>query len=147
MGSSAKQFGLGILPLLIGFLYNYVILWLPVPIFLVNLAFLILWGFLCYRVLVPGQSIPLQLLRICLFGAVMLALALYQELVNGAYFSGFWGLASQFYFLPGMSLCGALISPFLDVIRPYLFYIAEYVCMCLICLATCLGKCKKKPAV
>lgn len=146
MKSSIQQLALGILPLLVGILYNYAMVFLPFPIFFMNLVFVAFWLFLCYRFSDPSQPVLPQVVRICLFGTVMLALVLYQELVQGSYWLNPIGFLSQFYFLPSMSLFGAVIAPFLDIIRAFPFYIASYIGMCLACLGTCLLKARKKPA-
>ena len=146
MNSTAKQLCLGILPLLVGILYNYAIVFLPFPIFFMSILFVVLWLVLCYMAANPEKNAALQTARMCLFGAVMLALVLYQELVQGSYWRNPIGSLSQIYFLPAMSFFGSFITPFLDVIRTFPIYIASYIGMCLICLGACLVKIRKKPA-
>lgn len=144
MKHTTKQFLYGLFPLAVGTVCNYCILYLPVSMILFNLLYLATWGYLCYRFTIPEQNPFVQTIRICLPGLCMLALVLYQELVLTSYFPGLLGLAGQFFFLPGMSVFGIFVTPFVDTLRPYHFFIVEYLGMCLICLFACHLRIKRK---
>lgn len=147
MKSAAKQWLTGLLPFAVGLACNYLFLLLPIPMFFFNIAYLAFWGWLCGYASDAETPLLPQILRICLPGAVTLILALYQELILGSYVSGPVGLLTQFYFLPGMSLFGLFLIPFMEIIRPWPFYIAEYVCMAALCLAACLLRRSKEKSL
>ncbi|MBP3485544.1 MAG: hypothetical protein J6J81_01790 [Oscillospiraceae bacterium] len=128
----------GVLPLLVGYGLNFLLLRLPfpVPLGLLGLALLGLWGVLAYRLADPGRRCLPQALALCAFGLLMLALVLFQELALGEYWQSALGFASQMYFLPALSVSAAVMTPFLSVVTTWPLYIGEW---CLLLAVSCGG--------
>lgn len=128
---------LGLLPLIAGYILNFLILNTAVPILGLNIIFLLFWAYLCYRFAEPGRSVLIQSLCACAVGFVMLALILFQEIAVGAYWPNFLGFASQIYFLPLITLVTIPMAPFMDVITMSPIMIAVQICLfavsCLAC--------------
>lgn len=137
MIEKVRRFALGFLPLMTGYLLNFLILNTVAPILLLNVLFLLLWTYLCYRFAEPGRNALLQSLCICAVGFVMLALVLFQEIGMGEYWPNAIGFASQIYFLPLITLMTIPIAPFMDVITTRAIMIAVQICLfvasCLAC--------------
>lgn len=141
MSNTAKLLIVGILPLVVGFAFNYAVLYLPVSGFLlllVELALLVLWGWLAFKLSLPEKNPMVQAFFLCAFGLLMLALVLYQELGMGQYWRNLIGVGTQIYFLPLLTLAVSIVGPFMEVIRAWPAYIAAWVGMfaagCLGCL-------------
>ena len=131
------QIGIGFLPVLLGFCMPLLSF---LPLFLTSLLFLILWVWLCFRFTDPTKPLWGSFLRICLPGALIVALALYQELVPGNGVPGILINASQFYFLSGITLAGRILTPFLRVITAWPYYIVSYSLLTILCLLTLILK-------
>ena len=140
MKHTGKLLAAGLLPLLVGYLLNVLLLYLSLPIpRLLGLALLGLWGVLAYRLADPGRRCFPQALALCAFGLGMLALVLWQELALGEYWQSPLGFASQMYFLPALSAASAVMAPFLKVVTPWPLYIGEWA---LLLAAACGGCCR-----
>jgi len=126
---SLSQLGIGLLPMVLGFCCSL----FPLPLFLSNLLFFILWAWLCFRSCSPDSSVFPQFLRVCLPGAAVLAPALWLELNMNPLPALLTG-ATQFYFLSGISMAGRILTPFLRMITAWPYYIVSYLCMTLVCL-------------
>lgn len=143
MSNTAKLLGVGILPLAVGFAFNYLILYLPLPGFLllpIELALLVLLGCLAFKLSTPEKNPFAQSLMLCAFGLLMLALVLYQELVLGQYWGNLVGFGTQMYFLPLLTLAAQITVPvmrsFMEVIRVWPAYIVVWILMF---AASCVG--------
>lgn len=137
MKKNLIQIGIGFLPVLLGFCMPLLSF---LPLFLTSLLFLILWVWLCFRFADPAKPLWSSFLRICLPGALIVALALYQELVPGNGVPGILINASQFYFLSGITLAGRILTPFLRVITAWPYYIVSYSLLTILCLLTLILK-------
>ena len=128
----------GMLPLPVGYGLNFLLLRLPLPMPLwpLGAALLVLWGVLAYRLADPGRHSFRQALALCAVGLLMLALVLWQELALGEYWQNPLGFASQMYFLPALTVSAAVMAPFLPVITTWPLYIGEWV---LLLAAACTG--------
>ncbi|MBQ2854751.1 MAG: hypothetical protein IJE81_04680 [Oscillospiraceae bacterium] len=126
MKNSLVQIGIGFLPIVLGFLYPIISF---LPLFLVNILFFAVWVWLCFRFTDPAASLLPQLLRILLPGAVIIALALWQELVPNNNLPAVIMQASNFYFLSGIQLAGRILTPFLRTITAWPYYIVDYAAM------------------
>ena len=133
MKKACIQIGIGLLPILLGLCSN-ILFALPVPFFLTNLLVLALWIWLCFRFADPTHRTLPQLLRFCLPGTVIVALALWQELVPGNALPDIVISASQFYFFSGTMLAGRILTPFLRVITAWPYYVIDYVLLSTISL-------------
>lgn len=142
MKHTGKLLTAGVLPLLVGYLLNFLLLRLPfpLPLMLSGLVLLGLWGVLAYRLSDPGRRCFPQGLALCAFGLGMLALVLWQELALGEYWLNPVGFASQMYFLPALSAASAVMAPFLKVVTPWPLYIGEWALL----LAVSCGGCALK---
>lgn len=144
--SLIKLFCIGILPLIVGFVMNYAILYLPIPGFvsiLLGLLFFALWGYLSFKIADSNRNPIIQALILCVFGLLMLVLLLYQELIMGEYFANLIGFASQMFFLPFLSTISSIVVPFLNVITMSPIYVVVWIAMFIISCIGCLVKCRK----
>ena len=143
MSNTAKLLGAGVLPLAVGFAFNYLILYLPLPGFLllpIELALLVLWGYLAFRLSVREKNPIGQAFLMCAFGLLILALVLYQELVLGQYWGNLVGFGTQMYFLPLLTLAATIARPFMEVIRVWPIYILIWIGMFFVSCAGCFLK-------
>lgn len=124
--------GIGLLPFLLG-LGSSLLFALPLPFFLTNLLFFMLWVWLCFRFCDPARRVLPQFLLTCIPGAVIQALALWQELIPGSDLPGIVISASQFYFLSGVHLAGRILTPFLRTITAWPYCITDYILLSLLC--------------
>ena len=139
MKKAWTQIGIGLLPILLGFCCSFLFA-LPVPFFLTNLLVIALWTWLCFRFSDPVSRLFPQFLRLCLPGAIILVLAIWQELVPGSALPDIVISASQFYFLSGITLAGRLLTPFLRVITAWPYYVIDYFLLSTLCLLSLILK-------
>lgn len=135
MMKTIKLICCGIIPMVVGFLFDRIIILLPIPHLLsmmLAIVLLFLWGYFAYKISTPERNSILQAFLMCGFGLIMLALVLYQELVLGSYFGNISGFATQVFFLPYLSIASAVVSPFMKVIRIWPMYIVIWVAMFII---------------
>ncbi len=121
MAKTVRLICVGVLPLLAGFLLNWILPVFPIHGFvavMVSVLLLIGWGYLACKLSDPDRSLPMQSFFMCAFGLVMLLLVLYQELVLKAYWGNTFGLATQMFFLPWLTLASSVISPFVSRVWP-----------------------------
>ena len=137
------QLLIGTIPLWVGYVLNAIITVFPIPILFFSLLFLILWAFLCYKSCIPGKNPAAQAALFCTFGFVMLAFVAYQEFIRGAFWPNYFGMATQMYFLPGLSAAAAILRPFLSTLSVARASIVDMILMFLFSLAGCLLKAKK----
>ena len=130
MSPKVKLFLAGIMPLIVGYIMNYVIIYLPfsgVIINVIEIGFFVLWGYLAYRLSDKEKNPGAQAFVMCTVGLVMLLLVLYQELIMGQYWFGYLGSATQFYFFPFLTLASTILngifSLLMSTIRIWPFYI------------------------
>ena len=133
----------GAAPLLLGLLFNYVLLYLPVPgvlLIVLECGLLAAWGCAAFRLSDPKKNPLVQAFLLSGFGLAMLALVLYQELVLGQYWGNFLGLGTQVFFLPFLTAAASVVSPFMEIVRIWPMYIVTWICLFLIGCAGCLIK-------
>lgn len=143
MTNAVKLFCAGILPLLVGLIFNFIILNFPftgIPVLIIELALIIGWGFLAFRASNSEKHPMMQAFLLSAFGLLMLALVLYQELGMGQYWGNYIGFGTQIYFLPLLSLVSSIMSPFMTVIRIWPMYIVIWAVMFLAGCAGCYMK-------
>ena len=133
MKRSYVQAGIGFIPILMGFCSRLLFL-LPIPLVLTNLLFFGLWIWLCFRFSDPERSLLPQFLRLSFPGAIVVVLALIQELIPGNNIPGIILSASQFYYLSGLALAGRILSPFLNVISASPYILTDYLLLIIISL-------------
>ena len=152
MSKTAKLLLAGILPLALGFAYNYLIMLVPLPGFiliLLNLAFIVLWGYLAYALSSSDKNPVVQSALLCAFGLLMLAMVLYQELSMGQYWPNLIGSGTQMYFLPFLSAASTVFSPLASIvaagspIRIWPLYICVLLLMFIVSGIGCLMKRRK----
>ena len=98
MPKTVKLLCAGILPLIVGWIFHFLLLYSPLPIWFYRLAGLALlagWAYLAYRLSDSGKNPVLQAFFLSAFGLLMLVLALYQEIGMGQYWLGFRDRALQ----------------------------------------------------
>lgn len=135
MRNTVRLLLLGLLPLAVGYLINYVLMLLPFPLFFGSLLPLLLWAWLSGRMADSSENALLQALLLNAFGLVMLLLALLQELVLGAYWENILGLFSQLFFLTGLPLASVLLRPLTSTASLWPFYGASWLFLFLASLA------------
>lgn len=121
MAKTVRLICVGILPLLAGFLLNWILSVFPIHGFvagMVSVLLLIGWGYLACKLSDPDRSLLVQSVLMCAFGLVMLLLVLYQEIVLKAYWGNTFGSATQMFFLPWLTLASSVISPFVSRVWP-----------------------------
>lgn len=126
---------LGMLPLAVGYLMNYMLMLLPFPLLFGSLVPLILWAWLSGRMADVSESALLQALLLNAFGLLMLLLALLQELILGGYWENTAGLFSQLFFLTGLPLASVLLRPLTATASLWPFYGASWLFLFLTSLA------------
>lgn len=144
-----RLFLAGQLPLVCGFLLNLLInalLNAPMGFLLPATSVILtyLWGYAAFRLYDKGENLILSVCKLNAFGALMLALVLFQELVLGYYRPNLVGGLSQFYFLPCLSasilVTNPIIGLFTQVRRFCIYYTLEYIIMILVSLLGCMKK-------
>ena len=138
MKTTLIQLGIGLLPVLLGFVPGWYAL--PVPFFLISLLFLALWVWLCFRFCAPTRPVFLQILRVCLPGFMVLGLVLLQELVPSLSLPGILISTSQFFFLSGIALAGRILTPFLQTITAWPYYVLYYLLLSVLCILSMVFK-------
>ena len=135
---------LGLMPLAVGYLMNYVLMLLPFPLFFGSLLPLLLWAWLSGRMADSSESALLQALLLNAFGLLMLLLVLLQELILGAYWENILGLFSQLFFLTGLPLASVLFRSLTATTSLWPFYGASWLFLYLTSLAGILFYRRKK---
>ena len=111
---------IGLLPLVIGILYNAILVRFTVPGLIQSVlavGLLIVWGYLAYILLPDGLNLFLASFCMCSFGLIMLILNLYQSVIVGEYWSNVIGLGSQFFFLPWLAFNSSIMVPIITLFR------------------------------
>lgn len=147
MSGLLRLLGIGVLPLLVGLLFHFLLCYLPIGGFLLcflNLVLLLLWGYGAYWAADADKSPVIQALALSAFGLLALALALWQELVLQQYWPNFIGFGTQLYFLPLLTLASTLVSPLSNVVRVWPMYILIWVWIFLISFIGCWQKRRKE---
>lgn len=113
-------FLLGLIPLILGFLMNS---WMMknmdsvLPYKLIGFIFLVFWiivGFISYKF----EEIMLKsAVIIHLPALLMLLFIMYQEIILGQYWANLLGTATQFYYLPLISISTSIVEIFLSSIN------------------------------
>ena len=120
---------MGLVPLAVGYLLNFVMMALPVPPFFLGAVMLVLWGYYCHKRAADDTSAVLQTLMMNAVGTLMLILVLVQELILGAYWGNYAGLITQVYFLPCLPLISVLAHIFTRVTALWALYLIEWAFM------------------
>lgn len=127
-----RLIGIGIVPLIVGFVLNWLMTILPITGFfmsLLSLLLLIIWGYAAFKISSPSGNFVLQAFLMCVFGLLMLILVLYQELAMGEYWGNLIGYGSQLFFAPWILPASTVIIPFMSVIRIWPMYIAIWIAL------------------
>tara|TARA_Y100001933_G_C18890975_1_gene518298 strand:+ start:86 stop:544 length:459 start_codon:yes stop_codon:yes gene_type:complete len=99
--------GLSVLPSVIGYLINFLVLQLPVggfAMFTISFMFFTYWLYSGYKFKKTYDMDVLSLGLIHIIGLLSLVLVGYQIIFVGAFSSNLIGLISQLYFVPGLNL-------------------------------------------
>ena len=145
MGRPFCLLALGLLPFAAGYLLDAAIFVLPVPLILVGIVALLLWGALGVRLGRRGGHPLGNTLLLHLPALVVLLLLLYQELVRQAYWESMLGYATQMFYLPVLAIGTRMVAPFLSVITVWPGCIAGAALMLLVHLGGELVGHKLKP--
>ena len=135
MKRTARLLLLGMLPLAVGYLRNYLLMLLPFPLFFGSLVPLLLWAWLSGKMADLSENIWMQALLLNAFGLLMLLLTLLQELLLGGYWQNVLGLFSQVFFLTGLPLASVLLRPLTATQALWPFYLASWLFLFLLSLA------------
>lgn len=144
MKRTVKLILIGTIPLWVGIVLNSILSVATMPIFIVGAFLMGCWCFLSYKCAIGWEDLLPQALWLNLFGFVMLALALLQELVLGGYWISYLGMATQLYFLPCLGFVTVLIGRHMETINLPALFAAETVFLFLFSLLGCWLKSKKK---
>lgn len=95
---------MGCIPLAFGALVNILVTSVQMPVFIISIIALFVWYFMGHKF---GRNIY-DFVMLNTPAAFFFVLIAFQELVLGQYIAGFFGTASQMFFLPFIS-AGALV--------------------------------------
>jgi hypothetical protein len=128
----------GIIPFFIGYGMNYLMLdpffYMVLPYELIGIAFLIVWFFVGrYSYKLVGTRKAATILGNSI-AFIVLLLIIYQEYIHGQYWMNQVGLATQFYYLPLISLAFIFTRMF-HTMPPS--YIAAFLMMCIVFYLGC----------
>lgn len=143
MDRAIRLIVIGIMPLILGFVLNWLLMILPITGFfmlLLSLLFLIVWGYAAFKISSPSRNFILQAFLMCIFGLLMLILVLYQELAMGEYWGNLIGVGTQMFFLPWISLASTIIRPFMNVTRVWPLEIAIWIVLFILGCIGCIVK-------
>ncbi len=118
----------GFIPLMLGFLINWLIMNFQttiIPFNIIGYIFLIFWfflGFISYK-FQKNIAFSLSLIHLPIFLALILNL--YQEIILGEYFSNTLGICTQFFFLPTLNISVSFLTNYL-----WQSYIVGFIFMC-----------------
>lgn len=129
MKKEAKLIIFGISPLFIGYILNFVIVYLPAPVFFLSIAFLVYWYYGSYKLADSDKGTILQIVMLCGFGLLDLLFLLYQEWVLGEYLGNIIAVGSQMYYLPMVSVSSSIILAFTNVGHFWSTYIVSWILM------------------
>lgn len=130
MKQKLKWLALSILPLILGCIYSMCIESMTVSMYwVINIVFFALWMLLSYLLADKTTPPKVQASWMCRITFVALVLILYQELLQGHYWSGYLGVATQYYFLPGLTLSAGAVGALLPIGAMWLACIAEAAAM------------------
>ena len=144
MPKTVKLLCAGILPLIVGWIFHFLLLYSPLPIWFYRLAGLALlagWAYLSYRLSDFGKNPVLQAFFLSAFGLLMLVLALYQEIGMGQYWLNLAGVSTQLYFLPVLTFAASVTAPFKSITQVWPMYIVVWL---FLFAAGCIGCYKKR---
>jgi len=112
---------IGLSPVLVGFLLNFLIMRLPMPMWFVGIIMLFIWFLAGKRSveLVEKRMEAVLLLNAPAF--VVLLLLLFQEIVLERYWSSIIGIATQMFYLPFLGLSFFIGSVFHRIFYAYIF--------------------------
>lgn len=119
----------GILPLPIGYVLNFMLMNINLPLFLVNMFCLLLWGFLSCKLADKEHNILIQIIQMNLAGMIMLTLGVIQVVGFGRFFSNIFGILPQMYFLPMLSIAFTIITPFVEIGTMGVTFLVEWIVM------------------
>lgn len=108
------RIALGFLPLAVGYIEDACMMQRPdtlPPLKLIGIVMLLVWAAVSYALAGEKTRPAFQALELGALGLLALILVIAQEVFLGSYWPNFIGTASQFYFLPLISLAGILPLP------------------------------------
>jgi len=120
---------IGIVPLLLGYLINYLMFIGMMPLYIIYIAAWIIWfiaGMYSIK-LIDKRIVSILILNIP--AALFLLLVLYQEVVIGQYWLNIIGLLPQLFYSPFIYV-GFRITPMFHQV--FYAYIASFLCMLLV---------------
>lgn len=129
---------LGAIPYLLGYAMNWYMMEYPdtlPPLRWIAVLFLLFWGllaFLCNRKGAHTKQVVCFFLN--LLAALNLVLLGVQDVILGAYWSNFWGLITQVFYLPVLNL-GAILTVWFSSV--FVVYIASFILMVAASYASC----------
>lgn len=110
----------GFLPLLFGYLLNYLMMNGNIPLLLINIAMLIIWFFVgMFSIKLVDKKIE-SLLLLNAPAFIVLLLLLFQEIVLGQYWFHPVGMATQFFYLSVLKLALSITSMLHRVFYAYI---------------------------
>ena len=138
-------FFIGFIPLLLGYIMNYLMMTVYydklLPYGAIGIIFLIAWfglGLITYHF--ANSNIEAMVIA-HLFGFIDLILIIFQEVILKHYWSNQIGIITQFFYLPLINIAGRFV--FLST-RVYWIYVVAFVLMC---IAFYLGRLVRKKRI
>ena len=111
-------FLLGLIPFVLGFFMNSWLMQNPdsiIPFQLIGLIFLAFWlmvGFISYKF---EASLLKSAVIAHLPALLMLLFIMYQEIIRGQFWSNLFGIATQLYYLPLITISSSIVGIFLSL--------------------------------
>lgn len=123
---------LGIIPLIIGLLYNTIIMNMYVNQLLLNVIAVLVWGILGILVAKKTKSLAKSTVMVHLIPTLFLIFILFQLLIVGSFYMNTIGFVSQMPFLMFTGLSGILCSALFSNISTIMIFVAAYIIQLLI---------------
>ena len=127
------RIALGFLPLVVGSIENAYMTSHPdilPPLKLIGIVILLVWAAASYALADRKTRPACQALEFCALGLLALILVIVQEVFLGSYWPNFIGIASQFYFLPLISLPYILPLPRIWMMDIRIWLVLFFISIC-----------------
>lgn len=126
---TVKLLLLSLVPFAVAYVLNFVLMYSPIPLWVLSVFFFFLWCLFCNRMAYEDMSPFVQTLLLNSVGTLMLILVLIQALIVKEYWPNLIGTLSQIYFLPLMPLAAVFLVPFMANVVTWPIFILEWVLM------------------
>ena len=123
---------LGLIPLIIGLIYNTIIMNMQVNQLFLNIIAILIWGVIGVLVASKTKSLVKSTCFVHLIPTLFLFFIIFQLLITGSFFMNTIGFISQMPFLMFAGVSGILCSVLFSNISTVMIFVAAYVIQVLI---------------